>query len=45
MNPPKLTAEQTGTIAALREMKDEDIDYSDIPPSSSGCDVDPSAAD
>ena len=32
-NPPKLTAEQRAQLKRLREMKDEDIDYSDIPPS------------
>lgn len=32
-NPPKLTAEQRAQLRRLREMKDEDIDYSDAPPS------------
>ena len=30
-NPPPLTAEQKQRLAKLREMKDEDIDTSDIP--------------
>ena len=30
-NPPKLTAEEKEQLKRLREMKDEDIDYSDIP--------------
>jgi uncharacterized protein (DUF4415 family) len=32
-NPPKMTAAQ---MKRLREMKDEDIDYSDIPPTPRG---------
>jgi uncharacterized protein (DUF4415 family) len=32
-NPPKLTAKQMKQIKHLREMKDEDIDYSDAPAS------------
>ena len=31
-NPPPLTSEQKAEIKALSEMKDEDIDYSDISP-------------
>jgi uncharacterized protein (DUF4415 family) len=30
-NPPKLTAEEREQLKRLREMRDEDIDYSDIP--------------
>src|ERR1039457_5715973 len=33
LNPPKLTAEQREQLRRLGEMKDEDIDYSDAPPS------------
>lgn len=32
-NPPKLTAAEREQLKRLGEMKDEDIDYSDIPPS------------
>jgi len=31
-NPPALSAEQKEELNALSKMKDEDIDYSDIPP-------------
>ena len=31
-NPPPLTAEQRAEIETLKNMRDEDIDYSDIPP-------------
>jgi uncharacterized protein (DUF4415 family) len=31
-NPPSLTPKQKAELKALAEMKDEDIDYSDIPP-------------
>jgi uncharacterized protein (DUF4415 family) len=31
-NLPPLTAEQMARIEALKNMRDEDIDYSDIPP-------------
>jgi len=31
-NPPKLTAEQKAELAALAQMRDEDIDFSDQPP-------------
>lgn len=31
-NPPPLTEEQKQRLKALAAMKDEDIDYSDIPP-------------
>ena len=32
-NPPKLTAEEREQLKRLRDMKDEDIDYSDAPAS------------
>lgn len=31
-NPPALTEEQKAQLERLRNMKDEDIDFSDIPP-------------
>jgi uncharacterized protein (DUF4415 family) len=31
-NPPPLTERQKAEIEALKNMRDEDIDYSDIPP-------------
>lgn len=31
-NPPPLTASQKAELAALAELSDDDIDYSDIPP-------------
>lgn len=31
-NPPPLTEAQKAEISALQHMRDEDIDYSDIPP-------------
>jgi uncharacterized protein (DUF4415 family) len=31
-NPPPLTEAQKAEIEALKNMRDEDIDYSDIPP-------------
>ena len=31
-NPPTLTAEEQQAWKELQEMRDEDIDYSDIPP-------------
>ncbi len=35
-NPPKRTEEQREQLRRLRDMKDEDIDYSDIPPQRGG---------
>ncbi len=35
-NPPKLTAEDLAQLAILRRKKDEEIDFSDMPPSPGG---------
>ena len=35
-NPPKLTAEDLAQLAILRRKKDEEIDFSDMPPSPRG---------